>query len=124
MAISYQTKIRSLQTAEVPHKGTVTVVEGYLYGIDSTDGKNTTALFSQSLPTPAEGGSFIPYESLTESQVISWVDSTMSADERAFLEARIASKIESMRTGSGGGDFPVAPPLPWPTPEPTPITAE
>lgn len=121
MAISYSTHITRLDSQSDPMAGTVTNVRGYIYGEDSTDGKNTTVRFTLELPTPEEGSSFIPYESLTEAQVITWVESLMPPQTQAQLKKRISDIIESMRTGHGGGEEPEQLGLPWPVPEPTPI---
>lgn len=51
---------------------------------------------------------FTPYEDLTETQVIGWVQSAMGAEQVASYEANVAKQIEDQI-------YPpvVTPPLPW-----------
>jgi hypothetical protein len=60
--------------------------------------------------TYVAGGTYIPYDQLTQEQVIGWVQSALGETGVADYEARVDAQIESAMNP------PVAtPPLPWAT---------
>lgn len=59
------------------------------------------------VPTPA-GGSFTPFEQLTEAEVIGWVHALMGAQQVAAIEADLNEQILWMQQPPV-----IAPPLPW-----------
>ena len=57
------------------------------------EGMTASSYGTQSFPTPT--GDFIPYEDLTEAEVIGWVIDAMGTDQVVELEASLDSQIEA-----------------------------
>ena len=64
-----------------------------LYTGTSSDGISVTQNVNVVLPTP-NTADFIPYENLTQSQIISWVESKIALDK---LQKSISSRIDYKR---------------------------
>ena len=79
MSINWSYHICQMGTEDTPKPNTVTEIKAYIYGIDATTGKNTTEVFMVTLP-PADSENFVDYSSLTESQVLTWVESNLTAN--------------------------------------------
>jgi len=58
--------------------------------------------------TYAAGDLFIPYESLTENQVIDWVKEALGSEQVTAYEASVAAQIEAQMNPPV-----VSKPLPW-----------
>ena len=69
---------------------------------------NATSYGSCSFPQPAEGGTFTPYASLTQTQVLGWCWN--NGVNKTSAEAAVQSQIDSQINPPI-----VQPPLPWAT---------
>jgi hypothetical protein len=99
---TFTTTIDSMYTLDTPDPGFVVNV---LWTVTGVDGSNTASIGGNSQFTVQEG-TFTPYTSLTEAQVIGWI----SAEQIASAQACVQGQIDSMITP------PVSPqntPLPW-----------
>ena len=115
MSITWSYHIAQMGTENTPKPNTVTEIKAYLYGIDDATGKNTTEVFIVTLP-PADSDNFIDYSNLTESQVLTWVESSLTDDQVAHYKSEIEKKIEHMNNTAAGNNpesIDVPPPLPW-----------
>lgn len=76
--------------------------------LSATDGTNSHDVFG-SVPMPGpQGDTFIPFENLTEQQVIDWVKEQLGEAQVATYEAEVESAVAEMQNP------PVtAPSLPW-----------
>ena len=70
---------------------------------------NATSYGSCSFPQPAEGGTFTPYASLTQAQVLGWCYA--NGVDKTATEAAVQTQIDSQINPPI-----VQPPLPWATP--------
>ena len=99
---TFSTTIDSMYTLDTPDPGFVVNV---LWTVTGVDGSNTASIGGNSQFTVQEG-TFTPYTSLTEAQVIGWIP----AEQIASAQACVQGQIDSMITP------PVSPqntPLPW-----------
>lgn len=73
-----------------------------------TDGVNEARRGGKTeVPLPA-GGNFIPYDQLTEAQVIGWVKEVLGPEQVAAIEADLNFQIVYMQQPPV-----ISPPLPW-----------
>lgn len=73
-----------------------------------TDGVNEVRKGGKTeVPLPA-GGTFVPYDQLTEAQVIDWVKSTLGPEQVAKIEADLTSQL-----AYSANPPVVSLPLPW-----------
>ena len=114
MAITYTYHITNLPTTSTPETDTVEYVEAYLHGIDE-NGKNSTQLFTFKPEIPESySGDFTPYNSLTEEQIISWIESQVPEQRRKDIEAQVAKKIASFYDSAAiGVTTTYKSPVPW-----------
>ena len=115
MSITWSYHICQMGTENTPKPKTVTEIKAYIYGIDDTTGKNTTEVFIVTLPQ-ADSGNFIDYSELTESQVLTWVESNLTDNEIAHYKSEVEKKIKHMNdTAAGANPDPIntPPSLPW-----------
>lgn len=107
--MNYVWTVTNMYTVDTPDPGFVTTVEWLLTG---TEGDYTASMKGISYFTNQEG-TFIPYDQLTQQQVIGWVQDQLGADGVANCEANIQGQISTQINP------PVVPqnqPLPWATP--------
>ena len=101
---TFTTTITSMYTLDTPDPG---YVVNCLWQVTGVDGINTASIGGNTQFNSADQeGAFVPYESLTESQVLSWIP----ANQIASAQACVQGQIDSMITP------PVSPentPLPW-----------
>lgn len=113
MAISYSVKINGIR---VVNSGSLSdVVRDVDYTLTGVDGAASFALPNTiRLETP-EADSFIPFESLTEAQVVEWVEAKDLSSAKAHIAFVVAKEVEKLASESK--------PLPWaPAPEaPAPV---
>ena len=84
------------------------VVFNVAWRANATDGTyNATAYGTQGV-TYTAGSPFTPYDQLTQSQVIGWVQAAMGAEQVASIEANLATNIVNQVNPPV-----VTPPLPW-----------
>lgn len=106
MATVYTWKINTLYTVDTPEPGFVSNVLWTLSGVDgqysaSVDGGTS---FSE------QDGPFVPYDDLTEDEVIGWVQAALGPDGVAGYEANVQGQINTMANPPVP---PQTPPLPW-----------
>lgn len=121
MTIKYTWKITGLKTADVGDRK-ASVVQTYWEKI-GTDENGNEGKFSGATPFTVDptdsSGPFIPFEKLTEEDVISWVKSIVVGDYEERVNSEIQKKINEVANPV------VDPGLPWaPTPTPEPGPAE
>ncbi len=91
MSITYTWNVNTMDTAP-SEDGLANVVKVVHWRLSATDGTHTAETYSTvSLDAPA-AGSFTAFESLTEAQVIAWVESKIDvAATKSSLDAQLAS---------------------------------
>lgn len=86
--------------------GQTDVVVNALWEVTGVDGEYTASINGNTQFTLQQGGSFTPYDQLTQAQVIGWIPE----DQITNAQANVQGQIDSMITP------PVSPqnaPLPW-----------
>ena len=108
MATTYTWSINALYTVQAPNPD---YVVNALWTLTGTDGTYTADIGGNTIFTvDPEKPNFVPYDQLTESEVIGWVQTSLGADGIANFEANVQGQIDSMINP------PVSPentPLPW-----------
>ena len=115
MSITWSYHICQMGTEDTPKPNTVTEIKAYIYGIDNTTGKNTTEVFIITLP-PADSDNFTDYSKLSESKVLTWVESNLSQTEVDNMKSRVEKIIVRMNDTAAGintESMDAPPPLPW-----------
>ena len=115
MSITWSYHICQMGTENTPKPNTVTEIKAYIYGIDDTTGKNNTEVFNLILP-PADSSNFTDYSKLSESQVLTWVESNLSQTEVDNMKSRVEKIIVRMNDTAAGintESIDAPPPLPW-----------
>ena len=108
MTTQYTTKINSMYTVNAPKQGFVVNV---LFTVSGTDGTNTASIDGNINFTPVnDQKDYVPYSSLTQAEVIGWVQTALGEQGIANYEANVQGQINSLENP------PVSPsntPLPW-----------
>ena len=76
--------------------------------LSATDGTYTGSVYGSVGVTLDPDAAFVPYASLTQAQVISWVQDALGEEQVASYEANVAQQIENQINPPV-----VTPPLPW-----------
>jgi hypothetical protein len=76
--------------------------------LNGTDGTYNGSVYGSVGVTLDEGATFTPYSSLTQAQVIGWVQDALGEEQVASYEANVAQQIENQINPPV-----VTPPLPW-----------
>lgn len=123
MAITYTWKITGLKTREVA--GTPgAVVQTYWEKI-GTDEDGNEGKFSGATPfTPDptdESGPFIPFEQLTEQDVITWIQSVVVGSYEEHVNEKIQEQIDGKKRPVVDATMPWAPPAPTTPATPAPV---
>ena len=108
---TYTWEVTALYTETIDGKQDYVVIANYeVVGVDSTYSASISniARFSTESVSP-----FIPYEDLTEADVIGWIQAELGVDGVNNLEACIQGQIDSQINPPV---VPVNTPLPWSTP--------
>ena len=105
MATTYTTTINQMYTLNSPEQGFVVNV---LFTVSGTDGTNTAFIDGNIQFTDQVETDFIPYDQLTEEQVIGWINASTNNQENYY--ANIDGQINSMVNPPVS---PEAQPLPW-----------
>ena len=105
MATTYTTTINSMYTLNSPEQGFVVNV---LFTVLGTDGTYTASIDGNIQFTDQVESDYVPYNQLTESEVIGWIDASTNNQENYY--ANIDGQIESMINPPVS---PSAQPLPW-----------
>ena len=108
MAITYTWSVNSLYTVQQPDPDYVVNI---LWTLTGTDGEHTASIDGNTqLAVEQEKEGFIPYDQLTESIVLGWVQESLGEQGVTNFEANVNGQIESQINP------PVSPqntPLPW-----------
>jgi hypothetical protein len=99
---TFTTTIDSMYTLDTPDPGFVVNV---LWTVTGVDGSNTASIGGNSQFTVQEG-TFTPYTSLTEAQVIGWIPESQITSAQQCVQGQIDSMITPPVS-------PAAQPLPW-----------
>ncbi len=108
---TYTWNVTALYTETIAGEQNYVVIANYgVVGVDGTYSASLSniARFSTASVTP-----FIPYEDLTESIVIGWIQAELGVDGVSNLEACIQGQIDSQINPP---TVPQNTPLPWATP--------
>jgi len=109
MANTYTTIVTNLYTIPNPAGYVVNAI----FTVNGTDGTHTASIQGNCQFTPTEGQTIIPFDQLTQAEVIGWINE--ATDNQANYYANIDGQIQSQITP------PVSPantPLPWATATP------
>ena len=130
MALTYEWKLTGLTKSNPTALGLENVIIGTRWQVIGTDENGNTGTFSGATPLNLETvdpDNFTPYDSLTESQVLGWIQEIVSGSASTnywdHISGRIDEQIAQTRDQitTLDNDFPWAPaPTPTPTPEVTP----
>ncbi len=90
------------------YDGDTDVVFTVHWTLNGTDGTYAGSVYGSVGVTLDEGGTFTPYASLTEAQVIGWVKDALGEEQVAAYEASVAQQIADQANPPV-----VNPPLPW-----------
>jgi hypothetical protein len=88
--------------------GETDVVFTVHWTLNGTDGTYNGGVYGSVGVTLDEGATFVPYASLTQAQVIGWVQDALGEEQVASYEANVAQQIENQINPPV-----VTPPLPW-----------
>ena len=88
--------------------GETDVVFSVHWQLNGTDGTYNGSVYGSVGVTLDEGGTFTPYDQLTQAQVIGWVQDALGEEQVASYEANVAQQIENQINPPV-----VTPPLPW-----------
>ena len=85
---------------------------------DSVDALTTEVYGAQGFVAP-DPASYTPFDSVTEAQVVEWIEDAMGEERMDAMNASLVVAIENLRNPPI-----VTMPVPWaaPTPEPAPVT--
>jgi hypothetical protein len=87
----FTTTITSMYTLDTPDPG---YVVNALWQVTGVDGANTASIGGNTQFSSADQeGAFVPYESLTEAQVIGWIPANQIESAQACVQGQINSLI-------------------------------
>ena len=107
MANTYTTTIQKMYTLNTPEQGFVVNV---LFNVSGTDGTNTASIDGNIQFTDQVESDYIPYDQLTEAQVIGWINA--ATDNQANYYSNIDGQIASLVNPPVS---PASQALPWTT---------
>jgi hypothetical protein len=110
MATTYNWTIQAMDCVPQEDGHTDVVVVAH-WNVSATDGTYNANVYSTQSFTYDASKTFIPYASLTQDEVITWVQDSMGAEGVASLEANLDTQIDNQVNPPI-----VTPPLPWATP--------
>jgi hypothetical protein len=113
MAITYTWKVTSLKTKNVADNMPNAVVQTYWQKI-GTDENGNTGTFSGATPFTVdptdESGPFIPFDQLTEEDVLTWIKSIVVGSYEEHVNGQIQKQIDEKVTPITDAALPWAPP--------------
>lgn len=56
----------------------------------------------------AQDGQFVPYDQLTEAQVVGWVQAALGPEQVAFIEAQLQANVDKQKNPTSSGGVPWA----------------
>ena len=107
MANTYTWKIEALDCAPSA-EGQTNVVNTIHWRVNGTDGTHNATVYGTQGVAYTAGSPFTAFNSLTEAEVIGWLQSAMGAEKVAELEANLDAQIAALVTPAV-----VTPALPW-----------
>ena len=110
MATTYNWTISAMDCVPQEDGHTDVVVVAH-WNVSATDGTYNANVYNTQSFTYDSSKTFIPYSSLTQEEVIGWVQDAMGPDGVASLQANLDSQIANQINPPI-----VTPPLPWVTP--------
>jgi len=113
MSVTYTWSIPKNGLFTLNTEGQTDVVVQALYQVSGTDGTHTADIPGSVQFTYVSGNPFVPFNQLTEAQVLTWVKDTIGADRINIMEKQVANILDFM------ANPPVRPkptPAPWETP--------
>ena len=123
MAITYTWKVTSLKVKNVSDVKQNAVVQTYWQKI-GTDESGNEGTFSGATPFTVDptddSGPFIPFDQLTEADVISWIQSIVVGGYEEHVNAQIQKQIDEKISPITEPTLPWAPPAETPAPDATP----
>jgi hypothetical protein len=110
MAITYTWKIDMIHTqSKSGFENGVTEIHWSKTGTDETGVKGRypgyTKYSVDELVAKKEAGSFVAFNTLTEAQVIEWVQNGISRGDMDFINTQIQASINSQKTPRSAGSF-------------------
>lgn len=88
--------------------GQTDVVFNVAWRVNATDGTYDATAYGTQGVTYTAGSPFTPYDQLTQSQVVGWVQAAMGAEQVSSIEDNLAASIANQVNPPV-----VVPPLPW-----------
>ena len=86
---TFTTTINSMYTLDTPDPGYVVNV---LWTVTGVDGANTASIGGNTQFNSADQeGAFVPYESLTEAQVVAWIPANQIESAQACVQGQLES---------------------------------
>jgi hypothetical protein len=110
MATTYNWTIQAMDCVPQEDGHTDVVVVAH-WNVLATDGTYNANVYGTQSFTYDSGKTFIPYESLTQAEVVTWVQNAMGTDGVASIQDNLNSQIANQINPPI-----VTPPLPWVTP--------
>lgn len=107
MTITYQWTIQALDCVPQEDSRTNVVVTAH-WSLSATDGTYTSSAYGTQSFNYDSGEAFIPYDSLTQNEVVLWVQQGMGADAVNALQESLNKQIQNQINPPI-----VTPPLPW-----------
>jgi len=80
------------------------------YALTATDGTHTAEIQGVVQLTPTDGGTFIPFENLTQEQVVAWVEAAVRPEDKNHFKMGLTRRLEHM---ANPPVRPVIKPAPW-----------
>ena len=108
MSLTYTFNITQLEIAPSGSDGHSDVVTRVRYNYVGVDSTGHSGSFAGVTPMPQPSGSFVPFEDLTEEEVVAWLD--VVAD-KPHMEQQIQKQINNQTNPQN-----VPAPLPWASP--------
>ena len=107
MAITYTWSVAQMD-AYPTFENHTDVVFTVHWRMDGTDGEHTAGVYGAVGLTLDPKADYVPYEKLTEKQVMGWVQEALGEDQVAIYENKVAEQIAALANPPV-----VTPPLPW-----------
>lgn len=107
MATTYTWTINAMDCYPT-HEGQTDVVYTIHYSVSGADGDYTGSSYGTVGVTYDPATPFVPYASLTQSQVVGWVKAALGDEQVASIESGISNQIANAKNPTS-----VTPSLPW-----------
>jgi hypothetical protein len=112
MSITYTWKVTSLKVKDVSENRTNAIVQTY-WTKTGTDEDGNQGVFSGATPFTIDptddSGPFIPFEELTEENVLDWIKSVVIGSYEDHVNSKIAEQITDKVTPTTDANLPWAP---------------